>query len=162
MINETTGEESSNKRRISECVFRLYQVKINCTWKCQHGHTTFRYTRLVACRRGTKGPSAACVRLQLVCPRCSSGTWQASELHKGHSTFSTMHNSAYCSSALIMFIGCLWQTEMRTDGCMKFVVKVIGKAKAWPARHAFAGPDWGVIGNSDMMRRCNRKPSAHH
>ena len=93
MINETTGEESSNKRRISECVFRLYQVKINCTWKGQHGHTTFRYTRLVVCRRGTKSLSAACVRLQPVCPRCSSGKWQASELHKGHSTFSTMHNT---------------------------------------------------------------------
>ena len=36
---------------------------------------------------------------------------------------------AYCSSALIAFLGCLWQTEMRTGGRMKFAVKVIRKAR---------------------------------
>ena len=150
MINETTVEESSNKRRISECVFRLYQVKINCTRKCQHGHTTFMYTRLVACQRGTKSPSAACVRLQPVCPRCSSGKWQASELHKGHSTFSTMHNKCplFISAHNIFDCG---RPKLETGGRMKFA----WKAKAWPARHAFPGPDWGVMGSSDRMQRCN-------
>ena len=155
MINETTGEESSNKRRISECVFRLYQVKINCTWKCQHGHTTFRYTRLVACRRGTKGPSAACVRLQLVCPRCSSGMWQASELHKGHSTFSTMHNRCllFISAHSVPRLPVADRNENRRTYEIRGQSDKEGQA--WPARHAFAGPDWGVMGNSDRMRRCN-------
>ena len=156
MINETTEEiptESNSKRRRSESVFRFIKQKLIVLGKGlegQHEPTTFRYTRLVACRRGTKGSSAACVRLQPVCPRFPSGTWQDSELHKGHSTFGTMHNKCplFISAHNIFDCG---RPKLETGGRMKFA----WKAKAWPARHAFPGPDWGVMGSSDRMQRCN-------